>query len=234
LYQRIKPDDVLNTGDRAIPRTHKEVSVPQHQPQCVDPRRTDQIQLEADGVHIHLSEKAITGKNTLWERSARVPLIISGPGFAAGEICQRPVELLDLYPTLVDAAGLEPRGGLEGLSLVPLLENPEAPRTVPAITTQGEGNHSIRSERYRYIRYGDGSEELYDMAQDPNEWDNLADEPEYAAVLAQHRQWLPKTNAEPVPGSKTRLLEKRDDGWYWQLEKIEGPVLMGDPSLIRR
>ena len=182
----------------------------------------------------HLGEKAITGKNTLWERSARVPLIISGPGFAAGEICQRPVELLDLYPTLVDAAGLEPRGGLEGLSLVPLLENPEAPRTVPAITTQGEGNHSIRSERYRYIRYGDGSEELYDMAQDPNEWDNLADEPEYAAVLAQHRQWLPKTNAEPVPGSKTRLLEKRDDGWYWQLEKIEGPVLMGDPSLIRR
>lgn len=115
-----------------------------------------------------------------------------------------------------------------------LLEDPDAPRTVPAITTQGEGNHAIRSERYRYIRYGDGSEELYDMAQDPNEWSNLADKPEYAAIVAEHKQWLPETNAEPVPGSKTRLLEKRDDGWYWELQKIEGPVPMEDPHLGRR
>jgi len=182
----------------------------------------------------HLGEKGITGKNTLWERSTRVPLIISGPGFASGEVCKRPVELLDLYKTLVDATNLPEREGIEGQSLLPLLLNPDAPREAPAITTQGEGSHAIRSERYRYIRYGDGSEELYDLAQDPNEWDNLADEPEYAQVLEDHRKWLPTFNAEPVPGSKTRLLDEREDGWYWQNKKIEGSVPMDDPHGVQK
>ncbi len=180
----------------------------------------------------HLGEKDITGKNTLWERSTRVPLIISGPGFASGEKCKRPVELLDLHSTLIDAASLPARDEIEGQSLVPLLFDPRAPRNQPAITTQGERNHAIRSERYRYIRYGDGSEELYDLVQDPNEWDNLADEPEYSSVIEEHRKWLPKVNAEPVVGSKTRLLDEREGQWYWQDELIEGPVPMNDPRPI--
>jgi hypothetical protein len=119
---------------------------------------------------------------------------------------------------------------LEGQSLVPLVKDPQAPRAAPAITTQGERNHAIRSERYRYIQYGDGSEELYDLFQDPNEWDNLADEPYYAEVVKQHRAWLPKVNAEPAPGSSGRLLDERDGVWYWQDEVISGPVPMDDPK----
>jgi len=177
----------------------------------------------------HLGEKAISGKNTLWERSARVPVIISGPGFAEGEVCARPVELLDLFPTLVDACGLPERTDIEGQSLVPLLEDPDAPREHPAITTHGPDNHAIRSERWRYIRYANGEEELYDLQMDPNEWANLAERPGFEAVIEEHRKWLPETNAAPVPGSKTRLIEQKDGDWYWQGEPIEGPVPMEAP-----
>jgi hypothetical protein len=105
----------------------------------------------------HLGEKAITGKNTLWERSTRVPLIFAGPGIARGTHTTRPAELLDLYPTLVELCGLPPRTDLEGLSLVPQLTDPDAPRELPAITSHNRGNHGIRSERWRYIRYADHS-----------------------------------------------------------------------------
>src|SRR5205823_9016124 len=75
----------------------------------------------------HLGEKGITGKNSLWERSTRMPLIVAGPGVAGGARCRRPVELLDLYPTLVDLCRLPPRADLEGHSLAPLLKNARAP-----------------------------------------------------------------------------------------------------------
>ncbi|MBT7875444.1 MAG: sulfatase, partial [Verrucomicrobia bacterium] len=123
----------------------------------------------------HLGEKAITGKNTLWDRSTRVPLIFAGPGVAKSSRCSKPAELLDLYPTLSDLAGLPQPSGLEGHSLLPQLKDAESPRKWPAITTHNHDNHGIRSEHWRYIRYADGSEELYDMRKDPNEWDNLAE-----------------------------------------------------------
>ena len=85
----------------------------------------------------HLGEKAITGKNSLWDRSTRVPLIVAGPGVARGATCSRPAELLDLYPTLVELAGLPAKPGLEGHSLVPQLRDANAPREFPAITTHG-------------------------------------------------------------------------------------------------
>src|SRR5205807_3329356 len=82
----------------------------------------------------HLGEKGITGKNSLWERSTRVPLVFAGPGVAAGAKCGRPVELLDLYPTLAELCGLPKKDGLEGLSLVPQLKDASAPRDRPAVT----------------------------------------------------------------------------------------------------
>lgn len=169
----------------------------------------------------HLGEKGITGKNTLWERSTRVPLIFAGPGVTAGQRCGRPAELLDLYPTLIDLLALPPRDGLEGHSLVPQLKDASAERAWPAITTHNQGNDAVRSERWRYIRYADGSEELYDMVADPNEWTNLATDPAKAGILAEHRKWLPKADAPPAPGSASRVLWKGEDGrWMWEGKAI--------------
>lgn len=154
----------------------------------------------------HLGEKLITGKNTLWDRSTKVPLIFAGPGVKAGQICRRPAELIDIFPTLLALAKMPARGDLEGHSLVPQLEDANAPREWPAITTHNQGNHGIRSEDWRYIRYADGSEELYDMKNDPNEWANLASDPRHAAQKAGLAKWLPKNDKPPVPGSKNRVL----------------------------
>ena len=103
-----------------------------------------------------------------------MPLIIVAPGITTpGTVCERPVSLLDLYPTLIELCGLPEKPELDGVSLLPLLKNPNANWDRPALMTMGRGNHAVRSERYRYIRYSDGSEELYDHENDPWEWDNL-------------------------------------------------------------
>lgn len=164
----------------------------------------------------HLGEKAISGKNTLWDRSTRVPLIFAGPGVAENANVEAPVELLDLYPTLIDLAGLSPRDGLEGHSLVPQLQDRNAPREWPAITTHNHDNHGIRTENWRFIQYADGSQELYDMQNDPNEWNNLAEDPAYADIIAQHAKWLPAVNLKPVPGSQHRILTYEDGQATWQ------------------
>ncbi len=126
----------------------------------------------------HIGEKQKYHKSTLWEESTRVPLIVSAPGVTeAGGVSHRAVSLIDLYPTLSELAGLDPPGDLDGESLVPLLRNPSAPREIPAMTTRQGQHHTIRTDRWRYIRYGDGSEELYDHDADPMEWTNLAGHP---------------------------------------------------------
>ena len=154
----------------------------------------------------HLGEKAITGKNTLWDRSTRVPLIFTGPGIAKGGRCSRPAELLDIYPTLAELCGLSAPSDLEGHSLSPQLKDSAASRPWPAITTHNQGNHAVRSERWRYIRYADGAEELYDTKADPNEWTNRVGQTELRGVAAEHRRWLPVTDVPSAPGSAHRVL----------------------------
>jgi len=176
----------------------------------------------------HLGEKGITGKNTLWDRGTKVPLIFAGPGVKPGQRCAQPAELMDIYPTLIELAGLTKRDDLEGLSLAPQLRNAATVRERPAITSHNQGNHGIRSERWRYIRYADGSEELYDMQADPNEWTNLAARPEHAAVIAAHRQWLPKIDRPPAPNSASRVLtynKVTDEAvWEGQLVRRTDPI----------
>lgn len=169
----------------------------------------------------HLGEKAVTGKNTLWDRSTRVPLIFAGPGAAKAARCSQPAELLDLYPTLVELCGLPKPPGLEGRSLVPQLKNAKIRRRWPAITTHNVGNHAVRSEHWRYIRYADGSEELYDMQRDPNEWTNVVREPKLAGVVREHARWLPKINAPPAPGSAHRILVQENGVWLWEGKPIK-------------
>ena len=167
----------------------------------------------------HLGEKGITGKNTLWERSTRVPLIFVGPGVTPGARCGRPAELLDVYPTLAALCGVPPKDGLEGVSLAPQLADAAAPRTRPAITTHNRNNHAVRTETWRYIRYADGSEELYERA-DPNEWTNLAGDPARAGVKADLAKWLPARNAPPMRGSEHRLLTFDDGVAVWEGKAI--------------
>lgn len=174
----------------------------------------------------HLGEKGITGKNTLWERSTRVPLIFAGPGIESGGRCRQPAELLDVYPTLIELCGLPAVDGLEGLSLGPQLRDSTTARKRPAITTHNPDNHAVRSLRWRFIRYADGSQELYDLEADPHEWKNLAADPQYAEVLEEHAKWLPPRSEPPVAGSAHRLLVRQGDDWYWEGRKIVPAELM--------
>lgn len=148
----------------------------------------------------HLGEKQHWRKFALWEEATRVPLIISAPGLTEpGSRSGRTVTLLDLYPTLVELCGLPSQPQLEGNSLVPLLRDPGTAWERPALTTHGRNNHAIRTERWRYIRYEDGSEELYDHEADPQEWTNLASDSRWASIKAELAKHLPKTNAPDAP-----------------------------------
>jgi len=149
----------------------------------------------------HLGEKHHWAKRSLWEESTRVPLVVVAPGTSqAGGRCARPVELIDLYPTLVELCDLPaPPQQFEGRSLVSLLKDPTAKWRWPAITTFNRGDHTIRSENWRYIRYANGDEELYDHRKDPNEWTNLAGDPQYEEVIARHARWLPEHDEPDAP-----------------------------------
>jgi len=143
----------------------------------------------------HLGEKHRVSKHGLWEESTRVPLIITRPGSSRGARCRRPVGLIDLYPTLLEMAGLPGRSENEGRSLVRLLDNPEAEWRFATTTTYGRMNHALRSERFRFIRYEDGSEELYDHDSDPREWTSLAGDSDYLPLIHRFRAELPASDA---------------------------------------
>jgi iduronate 2-sulfatase len=148
----------------------------------------------------HLGEKHHWRKQTLWEEATRVPYFWIAPGVTkADTVCDRTVDLMSIYPTLMDLAGLPIPSHVEGLSIKKLLENPTAKWEHPALTTYLFDNHAVRTEKWRYIRYADGSEELYDEEKDPNEWVNLAGRKELASVKAELAKYMPKENAPPGP-----------------------------------
>ncbi|MGB0330320.1 MAG: hypothetical protein ACPGPE_00725 [Planctomycetota bacterium] len=129
-------------------------------------------------------------------------LIVVAPGRKPG-VSGRPVGLIDVSPTPLELAGLAPDHGLEGHSLAPLLDDPTGAGPHAAVTTFGPGNHTIRSTRWRYTRYADGSEELYDHDEDPHEWRSPAvcePRPEAVSqVVAELRERLPVDDA-PIRG----------------------------------
>jgi arylsulfatase A-like enzyme len=153
----------------------------------------------------HLGEKLHWRKFALWEEATRNPFLMVVPGVTKPNgRCERTVDYMNIYPTMIELCGLPKREGLEGVSMVPLLKDPKAKWDRPALTTYERGNHSVRSERWRYIRYYDGTEELYDHNNDELEWTNLASKPEYAKVKSELAAWLPKTDAPDAPTERQR------------------------------
>ncbi len=155
----------------------------------------------------HLGEKGHWHKSTLWEEATRVPLIISVPDHMPG-VCERPVSLLDLYPTLIELCGLAPIGSHDGVSLVPLLRNPHEDWIRPAVIEFRRGNAAVRSARYRY-----GGEELYDHETDPYEWNNLATSAEHEGIKKELGDWITKDWAESAPTKKAFEFDPKTYAW---------------------
>ena len=148
----------------------------------------------------NLGEKEHWRKFALWEETTRMPYIWIAPGVTKpGGVCAQPVDLMSIYPTLCALAEIPKPAHVTGENIRPLLADPAAAWSAPAITTYHLNNHAIRTGQYRYIHYADGSEELYDHATDENEWTNLARKPEFADIKAGLAKWLPTENAAELP-----------------------------------
>ncbi len=141
-----------------------------------------------------LGEKNTFAKVSLWDRATKAPLVFYGPGVPAAKQVNKPVELLDIYPTLTELAGLAHQKNNEGKSLIPVMNNINATWKKPAITTWGRNNHAIKTDSFRFIQYEDGSTELYDINKDPNEWNNLAGNEQYKNIIRKLKHQLPKNN----------------------------------------
>jgi arylsulfatase A-like enzyme len=156
----------------------------------------------------HLGEKQKWAKRTLWEESTRTPFMISGPEIEPGD-CAEAVSLLDIYPTLVERCDLSKNIQLDGISLEPQLRSPKTAREEPVLTSSYYENHAIRTKHWRYIRYKDGAEELYDHRKDSDEFTNLANHPEHAEIKRSLAKWLPKNAAAEVKKGGKKPKRKR-------------------------
>ncbi len=173
----------------------------------------------------HLGEKRHWHKRTLWEEGTRVPLIVVAPGVGRpGQRCDEAVSLVDLFPTLVDLCELAKHESLDGESLVPLLRDPRASRKRPAVTEHEERHVSVRGERYRYIRYTDGSEELYDHSNDSMERTNLASRAEHAETKKRLAEWIPTAWAKGAPRKNAYVFDPKR---YTFRHKKTGVVVEG-------
>jgi arylsulfatase A-like enzyme len=157
----------------------------------------------------HLGEKHHWRKFALWEEATKAPFMWVVPGVTKpNTLCERTVDFMSIFPTLTELCGIPTPAHNEGVSIRRLLADPKAPWDLPARTTYKFNNHTVRSEGWRYIRYANGDEELYDEAKDPNEWTNLAAQPGFAARKAELAAFLPKTNA-PDPSERAPKEERQ-------------------------
>ncbi len=149
----------------------------------------------------HLGEKLRYRKATGWSESTRVPLLVRLPEMKIRQDCERAVNLIDLYPTLIEVCGLPTKPELDGRSFGPLLADPTRNWKHAAVTVMGHGAASVRDGRWRYLIYSDGTEELYDLDADPMEWTNLLvrRNPERKAMVKKLQALLPQEFADPVP-----------------------------------
>lgn len=162
-----------------------------------------------------LGEKGLWYKRKNFERSMRTPLIIAGPGIKKGGECYKTVELLDMYPTIVDYAGYKPPYKLDGVSLRPLLTNPNQEWNRPAYSQVHHlpdvRGYSIRTADWRYTEWNRGKKglELYDHRNDPEEINNLAHDEKYKSIIAQLRKQLRVYSDSYKPRMDPWLVKRR-------------------------
>lgn len=142
-----------------------------------------------------LGEKSTFAKHALWEPATKAPLMFAGPNLPKGMVIDSPAEMLSIYPTLLELCGLPAYDRNEGKSLVSTIQGNTDEKAF-AITTFGYKNHSVKADGFRYIRYEDGGEELYNHFEDPNEFNNEASNPAYKDVIAKLNAYLPAENAK--------------------------------------
>jgi len=142
-----------------------------------------------------LGEKGTFAKHALWQEATNAPLLFAASNLPKGKILDMPAEMLSIYPTLLNLCGLPAYDRNEGVNLVPYMQGKE-PENNFALTTFGMNNHGLRTPDYRYIRYEDDGEELYDHNSDPNEWNNIADNPENSTLIQELKSILPEKNAK--------------------------------------
>lgn len=173
----------------------------------------------------HHGQKNHWHKSTLWAETTRVPLIVAAPGMAGnGRPSLRPVSLVDIYPTLIELCGLSTKPELDGLSLVPLLQNPLAPRDRPAVVVFNPGQTAVVSESERLIQYSDGAREFYKHTDDPNEWRNLANVPKSQPKIDALAKWIPTNWARPAPRKSAYIFNPTN---YFWTHKDSGKVVTG-------
>lgn len=143
-----------------------------------------------------LGEKGTFAKHALWEPATNAPLLFVAPGLPKGKVIHSPAEMLSVYPTLLELCGLPAYEKNEGVSLVSTMQNGNADEDAFALTTYGMNNHAVKAHSYRYIRYEDGGEELYDHSKDPNEFTNEVKNPEYSEKVVALKRYLPSVNAK--------------------------------------
>jgi len=168
----------------------------------------------------HHGEKMDWGKHTLWERTTNVPFMWAGPSLAKGASIDASVSLIDILPTLTELCQLPKDDGLEGTSLASFLKNPDTAKDrdiyLPGMQPE---EYTIMNQEWRYIRYADGAEELYQVQEDPNEWTNLADKPEYAETKAHLAAKAPKTFAKPGLTHHQLKLVIEGETYRWEIDK---------------
>lgn len=174
----------------------------------------------------HLGEKLRYRKATLWKEATQLPFIMHVPGMKKKQECFRNVNLIDIYPTLIDLCKL-PKKELDGKSFTPLLQNPKKKWT-PAITTSGKGEHSVITEKWHYIEGRHGTVELYNIESDPMEWVNLNTKttPEIIAIKRKLKAFIPVNDVDELPkGTKGDSDKEKVEGNY-------GPDLTLKPKRI--
>ena len=168
----------------------------------------------------HHGEKGQWGKHTLWRQTTRVPLIFSGAGLPENKRVNATVGLIDLYPTLIDLCKLPGQHAMDGQSLLPILRDPSSAEDRNLfIPSHERGSYTVVNENWRYIYYRDGTEELYNVKEDPDEWYNLAGEEEFRPTIQELQGAVPDQFHPGATPQNSLKLVIEGDTFHWEAKK---------------